>query len=559
MNFKLLFPLYFIVCTVWSQDESYLTVQGRVADASNGNPVPYASIGIVGKSLGTSSNVDGEFSFKILLRNGTVDEKIKISCVGYESLILSELNKWQEIRLVPSTLQLKEVLVLGKDLRPVKIVRKAFNRIHKNYNSRPFVYKTFYRHYCKDDSVYGRLIEAAVDIYKRKGHRTPFPAPGTKEEVRVTQLRRSFDSTKVSRGHQPISLYSVMSADPVSYQTNGTMQDIRGLIVNDISNLKRNLKNFDFELVGLTEFDGIEVFKINYESKGEGIAVGTSGFIWKSEQLGTLYISTKDYAFVKAERSRFSFDTLRTVTTYKKFNGKYYWHHTSTEGHSYNSKSKFRHTYHIDLMANEYQTKNIEKFTGRQPGRESLALIKYDPTFWDQFNILKATPLENKIINDLGGNKSLNKQFADHDSVARLNVLSRRSGEDSFNRFWKASKGHRILYVDFWASWCAPCIQEMIFEKRLLKKYEGKITFVLLSVDNTEEAWKKAIVKYKLALPGFHHYHIGPESDLSKFFDINSIPRYLLIKKNGDFYALDANRPSNPELEKDFDLLLEEN
>jgi hypothetical protein len=91
-----------------------------------------------------------------------------------------------------------------------------------------------------------------------------------------------------------------------------------------------------------------------------------------------------------------------------------------------------------------------------------------------------------------------------------------------------------------------------------MEGYKDKISFVLLSIDRDEKAWKNAIGKYKLALPGFHHYRIGPDADLLKFFEVGTIPRYLLIKKNGESYDLNAKRPSDPRLGQDFEILMNE-
>lgn len=333
--------------------------------------------------------------------------------------------------------------------------------------------------------------------------------------------------------------------------------DLLGLFAYNVSSLRHHLKHYSFELDGLTEFDGDEVYRITYRSKKDSTALN-SGILLRQREEGILYIDAKSMAIVKSEWNRFSFDTVRAVTTYRKMGGKYYWHHSSKEGSSFNSSARFKHTYHLDIMANEVVIDSFEKFRGREPSREQLQEIKYDSTFWKNYTILKSTPLEEKIVSDLGGNNSLVKQFEKFDSLEKKNFSAERMGEKEFERFRELSKDTRILYLDFWASWCAPCIQEMVSEKRLLQKYKDKISFVLLSIDRDEKAWKNAISKYKLALPGFHHYRIGPDADLLKFFEVGTIPRYLLIKKNGEFYDLNAKRPSDPRLEQDFEILMNE-
>lgn len=54
----------------------------------------------------------------------------------------------------------------------------------------------------------------------------------------------------------------------------------------------------------------------------------------------------------------------------------------------------------------------------------------------------------------------------------------------------------KVIYVDFWASWCVPCREEMIPSAKLREQYKGKdIIFLYLAYNDTENSWKKAIKK----------------------------------------------------------------
>lgn len=71
--------------------------------------------------------------------------------------------------LEPASYNLQEVVVQAASLKPREIVKKAFGAIPKTYFNEPILLETFYRHFCQNDSLYGRIIEAAVDIYKKEG------------------------------------------------------------------------------------------------------------------------------------------------------------------------------------------------------------------------------------------------------------------------------------------------------------------------------------------------------------------------------------------------------
>ena len=239
-------------------------------------------------------------------------------------------------------------------------------------------------------------------------------------------------------------------------------------------------------------------------------------------------------------------------STYQQVDGKYFLRHITKEGKSFNAARNFKHTFHLDLLINEMQLKNFEKFKGKEPGKKELFDIPYDSTFWNRYTILKETPLEEKIIADLGGSRSLNEQFIIYDTLKKKEFERAISGQGQFDQFREFSRNHNILYLDFWASWCGPCIAEMSFTKKLAQEYKGKIIFVMLSVDSDERAWNRALVKHDLLRPEIRHYRIGPDADILKFLDVNTIPRYVLVNKDGSFFDLNAKRPSNPELSADF-------
>lgn len=534
-------------------------IEGRITDAQSKEGIAYASIGVLDYTIGTSSNAEGYFTLKVPAEITAKNFKIKVSSIGYENITLENPAGFQDLSMKASVTMLKEAIVFSGNMTPQKIVKKAFANIKKNYNTKPFVYKNFYRHYCKDDSAYGRLIEAAVDVYKRKGYKLQQGSAGEKDEVRVTQLRRSYDKTKVSSNHLPIAIYSVLGADLVGFQSKRE-SNFFFLQQRDVSQLKINLKKTDFTLEGITEFDNQQVYKISYRIKSDSLTLNT-GLVWRLEQIGTLYINTKDYAFVKVETFRKSlYDTVETVSLYKKYQNKYYLYHTMKEGRNVViiNKQKQKHLFHIESITTDIVTKGFEKFKGKEPDREKLFDTHYDPSFWNNYNILKATPLEDYIVKDIGGDQSLDKQFVAYDSSERQRFFSGKESEEKFTAFLKNSRG-RVLYVDFWASWCKPCLKEMPASKALVEKYKGKVGFVYLSIDDDNDAWRAALKKYDLEKPFLtNHFRIGPQSDAAILFDVQSIPRYLLIDKKGNFVDHNAKRPSDPKLEEDLERLMAE-
>lgn len=112
----------------------------------------------------------------------------------------------------------------------------------------------------------------------------------------------------------------------------------------------------------------------------------------------------------------------------------------------------------------------------------------------------------------------------------------------------------KYVYIDVWATWCAPCKAEIPFLKSLEKEYYGKnIEFVSISVDKPDAytAWKQMVKDQELG--GIQLYADADfESKFIVEYGINSIPRFILLDPNGNIVDSDADRPSNPKLKELF-------
>jgi len=115
----------------------------------------------------------------------------------------------------------------------------------------------------------------------------------------------------------------------------------------------------------------------------------------------------------------------------------------------------------------------------------------------------------------------------------------------------------KVVYMDIWASWCAPCISEINKSKGLKDKFEANkdVIFLYVSIDEDPAKWKEMVAKKNI-----HGVHVisskGQEGDISKNFKVQGIPKFILIDKNGNIQNPSAKRPSDPDLIDDITALL---
>ena len=155
-----------------------------------------------------------------------------------------------------------------------------------------------------------------------------------------------------------------------------------------------------------------------------------------------------------------------------------------------------------------------------------------DSVFINNFDI--------KILIDLKDIKNIKND------VLFLNLNSTKLSLDSLI---KKNKG-KLIYIDFWASWCAPCRTAMPASKKLQKEYVNKnIVFLYVSIDNNFSKWKKASDEEGLSFSENNILTLNyPDANFYKELKLKTIPRYLLYNKKGSLVHQNAPGPDTKEI-----------
>jgi thiol-disulfide isomerase/thioredoxin len=127
-----------------------------------------------------------------------------------------------------------------------------------------------------------------------------------------------------------------------------------------------------------------------------------------------------------------------------------------------------------------------------------------------------------------------------------IRTALRVSQDKLFSALIKPYKG-KVIYIDFWAPWCGPCMGEMPYAKEIKRDLANReVVFLYIGVRCTKEWWQNTI-KAK-TIEGEHYYASDDEYKLlSAKFNISGIPHFVLVNKQGEVVNDAAPRPSNKQ------------
>ncbi|NVJ49537.1 MAG: TlpA family protein disulfide reductase [Gammaproteobacteria bacterium] len=108
-----------------------------------------------------------------------------------------------------------------------------------------------------------------------------------------------------------------------------------------------------------------------------------------------------------------------------------------------------------------------------------------------------------------------------------------------------------VVMINFWASWCGPCRQEMPLLDEFYKKYK-KLGFVLLGVNVEEDSSKAA--GYLKEVPVSFPILYDNTNSVSKLYDVDAMPSTVLVDREGNVRFL--HRGYKPGDEKEYKRLM---
>jgi hypothetical protein len=400
MRALLILALFLLWCAPASAQK--ITITGKITDQETGEALPFATVSIRGKSIGTVSNLQGEFDFYVPAEYR--NEILVISMLGYynfEAPVWSATDKLLLAELKRSTTVLDEVVVRDS-LSGGDILRIALSRIESNYPMNPFLMEGFYRDVKKVAGTYISLLEAAVEIYD-EDYAEPRNKYKLRERVRLIEVRKSigYESRFTTFFDQDNLLEDLLLHNNIRYRQIEAREEMFAGMIREADSY----------------YNGHEIFVITH----------TQQYVLK------IFIDKRTYAIVHLEYETGAsnepvgkkknlvgrFAGLRKTIDFRELNGKMYLNYLSmvskVNWHDRNrNELKFGTELHQQLLINNIKDGTSERIRTTERMRNYGLQYQdrpYNKEFWDSYNLIKDTPLDRQVLDDLEKAGPLHKQF----------------------------------------------------------------------------------------------------------------------------------------------------
>jgi len=361
------------------------TLHGRIIDASNKEPLAYATLSINKLGIGTASNGDGDWTLQIPA--SAANETVSVAFMGYTSktINVAELSGNAIIQLQPKSYQMAEVVVTQKDFCK-EFLRKAWDAIPQNYPTRPTLCEGFYRETERlKDSTFLYFNEAVLDVYKNS----------YKNSINFGQIRVEKSRKNVFPG--------IDSINDVWFYGGPHFPNDLDIVFSRWDFIKPSeYANWKIELVGSLRDSVSNIYVLSFKNKK----------LPNSSYQGKMYIDRDNYAFVGFDFWRAGFSNLNGgqmpdmnyvpgMTSikigYTEQNGTYNLGYINYKSNGFNTASKKRIFKDVEYVTTSIQTKDVSPipFSQQFDSHDILSIEAqpYDSSYWKDYNILEQSKL----------------------------------------------------------------------------------------------------------------------------------------------------------------------
>ncbi len=323
--------------------------------------------------------------------------------LGYENF---EAPIWSLLESKPLTIDMNksttvlQEVVVSDSLMGGEIVKIAMARVESNFPMEPFLMDGFYRDVKKVAGTSISLLEAAVKIYD-ENYIEPRNKEKLRERVKLVEVRKSlgYDNKFAPYFHQRNLLEDLLLHNNIRYRTIDGDEEF-------FEDLKREPDSY---------YNGHEIFVVSH----------TEDFSFK------IFIDKDDYAIThleyeiggdNSERKKNLISkhwTYRKTMDFKRYEGRMFLNYITVVKKEkwyddVTSEFKFETELEQHLLINQVTPKTARTISSTDKMRNyglQFQDYPYNKKFWDDYNVIKDTPIDKKILADLEQVAPLEKQF----------------------------------------------------------------------------------------------------------------------------------------------------
>ncbi len=310
MNKKIKYTLYILSFFIFSStmlfSQSKQTITGVVTDKKTKENLPFSSIRLKNHPIGTISDEAGEFKF--LVPNEITDDTLVINYIGYEEseIELSSIESPLKIKLKSNSIEIEEAIILPMSAEDY--IKRAVDRIGVNYPDKSFQTTSYYREEITENSsilhrsegvfksVYPEKVKG--DTIENQHQLLLYREPD--EIAKLQFMRHWLDKQDKKRIEEAEKEGEEIESESDAIMSQMNMGGPEILLSCDLkyelpSYLDTNqFKEYKYEIDGRSVYQGKELLRINYKSRGQ---------VDNMRQHGEILLDLKSDAIVMIESS----------------------------------------------------------------------------------------------------------------------------------------------------------------------------------------------------------------------------------------------------------------